>query len=132
MNDLRNLLTEKLSPSRKSLLKQTTILANTILDAYQFDCDHLYQFELRDAAGRSIVIAGPHLDDSDYFTEELRVGNVPIHIGDSMIFHYDFGDDWRFKVTLESVDPTNSGKLKTPKVTEKSGAAPKQYDREDW
>ena len=107
-------------------------LANTILDAYKFDREHMYQFELRDTAGRSIVIAGPHLDDANYFAEELRVGDVPLQIGDSMIFHYDFSYDWRFKVTLESVDETISGKMKTPKVTEKSGAAPKQYDREGW
>ncbi|MDX1928540.1 MAG: hypothetical protein SFV81_18565 [Pirellulaceae bacterium] len=81
---------------------------------------------MRDTAGRCIEIAGPHLDDADYFAEELRVGDVPLQIGESMTFHYDFGDDWRFKVTLESVDETNSGKMKTPKVTEKSGAAPKQ------
>ena len=107
-------------------------LADTILDAYKLDREHLYQFELRDTAGRSMVIAGPHLDDADYFAEELRVGEVPIQIGESMIFHYDFGDDWRFQITLESVDETNSGKLKTPKVTKRSGAAPKQYDHEDW
>ncbi len=107
-------------------------LANTILDAYRFNRDHLYQFELRDTAGRTIVIGGPHLDDADYFAEELPVGDVPLKIGESMTFLYDFGDDWRFQVTLESVDEFNSGKMKTPKVTEKSGAAPKQYDRDDW
>ena len=107
-------------------------LADTILDAYKFNHDHLYQFELRDSAGNTIKIGGPHLDDADYFAEEMRVGDVPLLIGDSMIFHYDFGDDWRFKVTLESVDATNTKKTKSLNVTATSGTAPKQYDREDW
>jgi hypothetical protein len=49
-----------------------------------------------------------------------------------MVFHYDFGDDWRFKVTLESVDETSATKVTTPQVTETSGEAPVQYDRSDW
>jgi len=46
--------------------------------------------------------------------------------GDAMVFHYDFGDDWRFKVTLEAVD---EGKASALKVTAKSGQSPNQYDR---
>ena len=107
-------------------------LADTILDAYKFNHDHLYQFELRDSAGNTIKIGGPHLDEADYFAEEMRVGDVPLLIGDSMIFHYDFGDDWRFKVTLESVDATNTKKTKSLDVTATSGTALKQYGREDW
>ena len=106
-------------------------LADTILDAYKFNHDHLYQFGLRDTGGNTITIGGPHLDDADYFAEEMRVGDVPLLIGDSMVFQYDFGDNWRFKVTLESVDEINTKKTKTLKVTAESGTAPKQHDR-DW
>jgi hypothetical protein len=107
-------------------------LADTILDAYRFDHDHLYQYELRDTKGKEIRIAGPHLEDADYFAEDMRVGDVPLMIGDTMVFHYDFGDDWRFNVTLESVQEIDAGKAKPIKVTAKSGTAPKQYDHDDW
>ena len=64
-----------------------------------------------------------------HFADEMRIGEVPLSIGDSMVFHYDFGDDWRFKVTLETVE---EGKVSAFKVTAKSGQSPKQYDRDDW
>lgn len=107
-------------------------IANAILKAYQFDHEHLYQFELCDLKGRRINIVGPYVNDSEYFAEETRVGDVPLLVGDSMVFHYDFGDDWRFKVTLESVDETSAVKTKTLNVIGKSGDAPIQYDRGDW
>lgn len=107
-------------------------LASTILDAYQFDYDHLYRFELRDTKGSQIAIAGPHLRDADYFAEDMRVGEVPLLVGDTMIFHYDFSDDWRFQVTFESVDETVHTKTKAPTVIAESGEAPQQYDRDDW
>jgi hypothetical protein len=66
------------------------------------------------------------MDETTYFADELRVGEVPLPIGESMVFHYDFGDDWRFKVTLEAV---NEGKASALKVTAQSGQSPHQYDR---
>jgi hypothetical protein len=104
-------------------------LADAILIAFHFDSEHLYQFELRDGAGNSINVVGPHLEDASHFADEMRIGEVPLSIGDSMVFHYDFGDDWRFKVTLESLQ---EGKVSALKVTAKSGQSPKQYDRDDW
>lgn len=104
-------------------------LADAILMAFRFDSEHLYQFKLRDAAGNSINVVGPYLEDATHFADEMRIGEVPLAIGDSMVFHYDFGDDWRFKVTLESLQ---EGKLNDIKVTAKSGQSPKQYNRDDW
>ncbi len=108
------------------------LLADTILAAYQFDQEHLYQFELRNTKGSTMAIVRPYIDDADFFAEEMRIGDVPLLIGDSMVFHYDFGDDWRFKVTLESVGETSASEVTTSQVTETSGEAPVQYDRSDW
>jgi hypothetical protein len=104
-------------------------LADAILNAFDFDCEHLYQFKLRDTTGNSINIVGPHMDDASHFADEMRIGDVPLEIGTSMVFHYDFGHDWRFKVTLESVE---KGKMRSAKITEKSGQSPEQYDSDDW
>jgi len=101
-------------------------LADEILTAFRFDDDHLYQFELRDASGKSITIGGPYMDDVSHFAEEMRIGEVPLAIDESMVFHYDFGDDWLFKVTLEAVNEGNASKLK---IIEKSGRSPKQYEQ---
>src|SRR6056297_148304 len=104
-------------------------LAEASLASFQFDRDHLYQFELRDSTGNSITIAGPHLDDASHFADEMHVGELPLLIGEAMVFHYDFGDDWRFEVTLEAVVEGEASELK---MIAQSGESPKQYDHEGW
>jgi len=43
-----------------------------------------------------------------------------------MIYHYDFGDDWRFAVTLEHIEP-GPVRQKKAKRREHAGEAPEQY-----
>jgi hypothetical protein len=48
-----------------------------------------------------------------------------------MEFHFDFGDDWRFDVTLERIEPPDT-KVKAPAIIERHGKPPRQYPRCDW
>jgi len=53
-----------------------------------------------------------------------------------MVYLFDFGDEWRFDVRLERIDPAD-GRIKKPKLLEEHGEAPPQYpnmeeDEEDW
>ena len=66
----------------------------------------------------------PYMDEGPS-TDELLVGDVPLHIGQAMTFHFDFGDDWMFRVTLESVDPKRV--THAPEILEAHGEPPKQY-----
>jgi hypothetical protein len=43
-----------------------------------------------------------------------------------MVFHFDFGDDWRFDVTLEQVNPADES-IQEPRVLDQHGKAPEQY-----
>ena len=109
-------------------------LAMAILDAFDFDDDHLYCFELPDRRGRSLRIACPYEEDASAFTEEVRIGDVPLPVGGTMTFVFDYGDDWQFDVKFESVDSKKS-RRKKPKVIAKGGKAPAQYhwdDEDDW
>ena len=38
---------------------------------------------------------------------------------------YDFGDNWRFDVKLERIEP--AGRIKKPRIVESHGKAPEQY-----
>ena len=105
-------------------------LAMAILDAFDFDDDHLYCFQLSDRRGRSLRIACPYEEDAPARTEEVRLGDVPLPVGGTMTFVFDYGDNWQFDVKLESVDSKKS-KRKTPKVIAKDGKAPAQYDWEE-
>jgi hypothetical protein len=108
-------------------------LALVILDAVDFDNDHLYQFTLQTRFGTSLEITHPYLQDSAVFTNEVRVGDLPLRVGHMMIFLFDFGDNWEFGVTLEKVDENR--KIKRPELLESHGEAPEQYpnwDADDW
>jgi hypothetical protein len=53
------------------------------------------------------------------------LGQVPLVAKQKIDFRYDFGDDWRFEVLVEKIDPLKT--VDQPKVIEKAGRAPKQY-----
>ena len=104
-------------------------LAQTIIDAYDFDGDHLYCFHLRARDGTRLKIAHPHCDD-ELFTDEVPVGGAPIEVGEEFVFQYDFGADWRFTVKLERIDPTDPA-IDEPRITESHGESPPEYDWDD-
>jgi hypothetical protein len=107
-------------------------LSDSILDAFDFDNDHLYEFRYKDRFGRSGQVSHPYCEDSSS-TAQVRVGELPLQPGDRMIFLFDFGDNWEFDVLLEEIQPP-SAKIKKPKILEMQGEAPKQYwdEEEDW
>jgi len=106
-------------------------LAMTILDAFEFDRDHLYCFVLRDPSGRELRIACPYETDAAACTEDVCLGELPLSEGEAMKFIFDYGDNWEFTVQLESVESRKST-LRRPKVTHRSGDPPAQYGSGQW
>ncbi len=100
-------------------------LAGAILDAFKLDEDHLYDFRYRDQRGRSRVYNHPYTDDGPW-TPEILVGETDLGLKDDMLFTFDYGDYWRFKVRLENVEAQPSI-LTQPEVIESAGKAPEQY-----
>lgn len=62
-------------------------------------------------------------NDTKPRTDEVRVGDLPLQIGQTMVFLFDFGESWEFDVTLEQVRPD----VGTPIVLQESGQMPRQY-----
>jgi hypothetical protein len=102
-------------------------LMAAILRSIKFDFDHLYEFTYRDSLGRTVRANHPGCDDG-YSADTVDLAVLPLKPGESMELLYDFGDDWRFDVKLERIDPVGSIK-KLPKVLESHGKAPRQYPR---
>jgi hypothetical protein len=100
-----------------------------ILDAYDFDFDHLYEWKYRDERGRTVRAAHEFCED-EICAEDIPIGTLPAEAGFTMELTYDFGDNWRFKAVLERVDPPRSPKS-LPKVLESRGKAPEQYPEWD-
>ena len=105
-------------------------LADTVLDAFEFDYDHLYQFSYRNRFGVETHANHPYMDDGPW-ASEVRVGDVPLQEGQSMVYLYDFGDRWEFEVTLERIDPADAGSA-DPIILEDHGEAPDQYSSWGW
>lgn len=96
-------------------------LAHTILEMVDFDSDHLYQFSYRNPFGVQEKINHPYMDE-ELSTSEVLVGEVPIDVGQSMTYLFDFGDNWTFDVTLERIDPDSV--VKEPQLLEVHGTPP--------
>jgi Plasmid pRiA4b ORF-3-like protein len=100
-------------------------LAQKILDAFEFDHDHLYRFSYRNRFGVETYANHPYTDDGPR-ASEVRVGDVPLQEGQSITYLYDFGDQWKFDVTLERVDPADAA-ITDPIILDGRGEAPEQY-----
>lgn len=58
--------------------------------------------------------------------KKVKVEKVFTAIGKTMLFMFDYGDDWRFSVTLKEIRPGIEGE-KLPKILKSIGKAPMQY-----
>ncbi len=104
-------------------------LAGAILDAFKFDRDHLYDFRYRDQQGRTRWYNHPESSEGP-FTTEMTVGGSGLAIKDAMVFTFDYGDNWQFKVRLEKVEERPHS-VKRSKVIASAGKAPEQYPNAD-
>lgn len=105
-------------------------LLRLVLRAFDFDYDHLYEFRYRDSTGRPRTADSPEADgEVPADTVELR--EAVFTPGAVMDLTYDFGDNWKFKVTLEAVEGYGPSPKKLPAVLAKHGEAPEQYPNYD-
>jgi hypothetical protein len=100
-------------------------LAGAILEAFEFDEDHLYSFIFANRFGRTIRVNHPFMQDPPS-ADQVRVGDLRLEPGDTMTFLYDFGDHWEFAVALERTEPADRRGY-TPRLLESRGQAPRQY-----
>lgn len=80
-------------------------LSGAILDSVDFDHDHLYEFTYKNPLGRTIRAYHPYTDSADLFATDVLIGHLPLAVGETMDYLFDFGDCWEFKVTLEAIEP---------------------------
>ncbi len=107
-------------------------LASAILDAVDFDHDHLYRFSYENRFGAMAKVwhpemgaDGPWRDEPQ--TSDVLVGDLPLSLGQTMTFLFDFGDKWEFEVALEQIDPAIS--VDKPILYDMHGKPPEQYAR---
>jgi hypothetical protein len=119
--------------SRKSL----SDLAEAIVHAFGFEFDHAFGFYSK-LTGRDVMRSQPKYElfaDMGEQTTAKSVRRTPMadafpDVGHTMLFMFDYGDDWRFVVEVIGLSQ-RVGKTRYPKVLKKVGEAPEQYGRWD-
>ena len=114
-------------------------LAEAIVAAFGFDFDHAFGFY--SGFTRSAMSALPRYelfaDMGERESGVLGVKKVNVAqafpaIGHTMLFLFDYGDEWHFRVRLKETG-NKTAKVRYPRVVPTRGEAPKQYpDPEDF
>jgi hypothetical protein len=115
--------------SRKSL----SDLAEAIVHAFDFEFDHAFGFYSK-LTGRDVMRSTPKYElfaDMGEETTARSVRKTPItdafpSVGHTMLFMFDYGDDWRFVVEVIGLGQ-KVARTRYPKVLKKVGEAPEQY-----
>ncbi|MEO1070223.1 MAG: hypothetical protein AAFW95_14085, partial [Cyanobacteria bacterium J06638_6] len=97
---------------RIAMVSEATLadFSRLILDSVDFDHDHLDQFTYKTPTGRVMRVTHPYAD-GDLATDEVKIGSLPLQVGGTMEYLFDFGDCWEFQVVLEGLEPeADSGK----------------------
>lgn len=127
-------------------------LANCILDAFDFDHDHLYSFHFSEKPYRSYngawrregvkfvhpEAAKPHpifgykvapgQEERPMRADKMILGQLQLIAGRRFIFLYDFGDEWHFQVKYEG---SNDHVTRARYLHTGRGEAPEQYKYEE-
>lgn len=106
-----------------------------LLDAIGFEIDHLYGFHenLRQpmpAPGkRSFSLMADQFPED--CPDEKGVENTPatelFEPGKTVLFHFDYGDDWRFLLTCDSLTEAKKGQKQGLRILSRTGEFPEQY-----
>jgi hypothetical protein len=114
--------------SRRSLYE----LADAITRAFGFDFDHAFGFFSRltgrvfDSPVRYERYADQEPGGRSRDAKQTSIARALPRIGSKMLFLFDYGDEWRFRVEVRDLD-TLSPADGSPKVTAVVGKAPQQY-----
>ena len=110
-------------------------LATDILEQFNFDCDHLYEFKFSDNFGKDRTIKHASMSeegDDDLGSDEYCLKNLPLQELESFKFIFDFGDCWEFDILIEKID--KGREIDGIKLVKSHGEAPEQYPDydEEW
>jgi hypothetical protein len=71
-------------------------------------------------AGWDLPRSGPELESA-----EQRLDHARLRKGDKLAYLFDFGDEWRVRMTMRDITADDGGRY--PRVLESIGDAPPQY-----
>jgi len=114
-------------------------LAAAIVSAFGFDFDHAFGFYGGDPYGRKRAQPRYELfadmgdaDPDVRSVKKTKIDQAFPAVGHSLMFLFDYGDDWLFQVKLKGTGK-KAAKTRYPRVVASHGEAPEQYpEPEEW
>ena len=77
-------------------------LCQIILEAFDFDDDHLYEFCMDNCMySENSYQSDPEEDDA---ATDIALDKLKLNKGQKFSLHYDFGDDWMFTITVHKIN----------------------------
>ena len=84
-------------------------LCYTILDSFDFDNDHLYEF----------CMNNKKYDENNYYVKpdegerstNIALDKIGLIKGQVFSLHYDFGDDWMFRIRVSKIDEVSKEEI---------------------
>jgi hypothetical protein len=130
--DVRGLPYRVLAIPEKFTLHQ---FATSILESFSFDCDHAFGF-YNNLSSYSHSSEGYELFSDDEMESESEypgvkkttVSTVFTAIGKKMLFLFDYGDEWYFRLELIGIEPAGTGELRAVCVKHVGKARPQYED----
>lgn len=102
-------------------------LHQIIINAFQFDDDHLYSFFMDGEKWSQDCIASPNDDFGHADASKVQIGAIGLSSKQKFLYVYDYGEEWTFIVEVDNIKE-DSQQLFNPYVKETKGEAPQQYD----
>jgi hypothetical protein len=81
-------------------------VAGAIVEAFEFEQDYLYRFTYPTRFGLSQTVNHPELEQGP-FTNEVRLGELPLFPGTILTFLYSFSQSWELEIELEHIEPAD-------------------------
>jgi hypothetical protein len=114
----------------KSLYK----LAEAIVKAFDFAFDHAFGFYtgltpakmMREDPRYELFADMGEADPGVLGVEKTKISQAFPAVGHTMLFLFDYGDEWHFRVSLTGTG-TKAAKVRYPRVVAAHGEAPAQY-----
>lgn len=104
-------------------------LSEAILDAFDFDNDHLHAFFMSNRAwDDEECYYSPYAEEEFPATDTCRLQFIGLEEGKKFLYIFDFGDDWKFQCKVLKVLDEDT---KAPEIVRTKGEAPQQYPEFD-
>lgn len=117
----------------KSLYK----LAEAIVSAFDFDFDHAFGFYNGEPFARKrkqpfyeLFADMGEADGEARGVKKTKIADAFPAVGHSLLFLFDYGDEWRFRVKLKATG-TKLPKTRYPRIVASQGDSPEQYPDPD-